>query len=460
MRIIPTAKIKEENNREMYYTNNNGKVNDIYGTRPLPSASPQRDGLAGGKREKWREFPNLGKWLQKEQIKELFPHRVGEEMEDLAYELKHLNRLNYPIVLDPKNSSFIDVAIHAYLRQRLSIETIKKRIRYAKFMENHPCPVDFRKPSYENFVRHMDYREQVEKASPHALAHERKTWLMFLRAWGLEKQWPQYKLPKSPKFKDPHIPSPEMVYKQINHTYSKDPYTNALIQYLHCHSYAFGWRMESEPCAMTVDNVRFSEGYVIITQPKLNNSDRIIIPEKPFFTSRRHKSLKNWIDYWRPKVENQYSGNYLYLKPDGKTFTKDAMRMMLTRATRKIDPNYRPYNVRHWCAIARLIEWDLNIIKVRDFLGHEKIETTMGYLRTAKQFYTRDNRSWLKRMLRSSRGQNPLKSAEKNCINRIGKTKVWPENLYFTWNFSLCDEWARQDLNLRPTGYEPVAPPD
>jgi len=136
------------------------------------------------------------------------------------------------------------------------------------------------------------------------------------------------------------------------------------------------------------------------------------------------------------------------------------MRMMLTRATRKIDPNYRPCNVRHWCAIARLIEWDLNIIKVRDFLGHEKIETTMGYLRTAKQFYTRDNRSWLKRMLRPSRGQNPLKSAEKNCINRIGKIKVWPENLYFTWNFSLCDEWARQDLNLRPTGYEPVAPPD
>jgi len=126
-------------------------------------------------------------------------------------------------------------------------------------------------------------------------------------------------------------------------------------------------------------------------------------------------------------VENQYSGNYLYLKPDGKPFTKDTMRMMLIRATRKIDPNYRPCNVRHWCAIARLIEWDLNIIKVRDFLGHEKIETTMGYLRTAKQFYTRDNRSWLKRMLRPSRGQNPLKSAEKNCINRIGKIKVWPK---------------------------------
>ena len=97
--------------------------NDLYNTNILPSAVPQKDGITGGKRERWREIPSfLDKWLLGEQIKELFPHRVREEMEDLAYELKHLGRLNYPIVLDPKKSSFIDVAIHAYLRQRVSIE--------------------------------------------------------------------------------------------------------------------------------------------------------------------------------------------------------------------------------------------------------------------------------------------------------------------------------------------------
>jgi len=416
------------------------------------SSALRNFGAVGGK----KSCENLKEKIGQKHVEHMSP-KVGRIMVDLAYELEHINRLNYPIVLDPKEASFIDVAVHARLRQRLSIDYIKKRIQYAKFMETHPCPVDFRNPSYENFVRHMDYREQVEKASPHALAHERKTWEMFLRAWGMEKKWPKYKLPKMPKFKNPHIPSPEGVYEQIYHTYSKDPYMNALIQYLHCHSYGFGWRMESEPCVMTVSSVNFETGQVVITQPKLNNSERVIIPEKPFITSRRHKSLRLWIDKWRPKVENQHSGDYLYLRPDGRPFTKDTMRMMLCRATRKIDPYYKPYNVRHWCAIARLIEWDLNIIKVSDFIGHEKIQTTMDYLRMAKQFYNKDTTSWLKRMLRSRRGQNPLRPENKV---QIGKTKVLGENPNFTWNPFEKNLWARQDLNLRPSGYEPDAPPD
>ena len=31
--------------------------------------------------------------------------------------------------------------------------------------------------------------------------------------------------------------------------------------------------------------------------------------------------MKNWIYHWRPKVENQYSGDALYLQPSGKPFT-------------------------------------------------------------------------------------------------------------------------------------------
>lgn len=377
------------------------------------SSASRNNGEVGGEKKLCENLKKIGQ----NHIKHISPG-LGRIMVDLAYELDHVNRLNYPIVLDPKEASFIDIAVHAHLRQRLSIETIEKRIRYAKFMETHPCPVDFRNPSYANFVRHMDYREQIEKASPHALAHERKTWETFLRAWGMEKKWPKYKLPKMPKFKDPHIPSPEGVYKQIYHTYSKDPYTNALIQYLHCHSYGFGWRMESEPCVMTVSKVNFEMGKVVIVQPKLDNSERVIIPEKPFLTSRRHKSLKNWIDKWRPKVENQHSGDYLYLRPDGRPFTTDTMRMMLCRATRKIDPDYKPYNVRHWCCVARLIEWDLNIIKVSDFIGHEKIQTTREYLRTAKQYYSQDKTSWLKRMLRSYREYNPLRPENKVPIGK------------------------------------------
>ncbi len=156
---------------------------------------------------------------------------------------------------------------------------------------------------------------------------------------------------------------------------------------------------------MTVDNVRFSEGYVIITQPKLNNLDRIIIPEKPFFTSRRHKSPKNWIDYWRPKVENQYSGNHLYLKPNGKPFTVRYLGKKLSKHGKKVWKYFSPYDMRHWCAVARLIKTkvetgNFDVYTVRNFLGHETISSTQKYIRNAEQYYQQLPEDWISLVLK------------------------------------------------------------
>ena len=80
-------------------------------------------GCAGGEK---KLCENLNQ-ISQNRIRNISPG-LGRIMVDLAYELEHVNRLNYPIVLDPKEASFIDVAVHAHLRQRLSTETIKKRI--------------------------------------------------------------------------------------------------------------------------------------------------------------------------------------------------------------------------------------------------------------------------------------------------------------------------------------------
>jgi hypothetical protein len=98
--------------------------------------------------------------------------------------LQKVNRLDFPIVLDPKTATFDEVAIHALLRQRIAKGTIARNLRYARFMETHPCPVNFRNPSYENFIRHMDYREQIEESKWGALKHEWQAMRMFLKAYG------------------------------------------------------------------------------------------------------------------------------------------------------------------------------------------------------------------------------------------------------------------------------------
>ena len=286
----------------------------------------------GGERRDWgRFFPNGGwrPWNGEEIWK--------RNMVGLYEQLRKFNRLSCPIRLNPKEATFDDVAMHALLRQRLSPSTVEKNLRYARFMETHPVvPVDFRNPNYENFIRHMDYREQVEGATPNALANEWKAMLMFLRAYGIPR-W-DYKLPPVPHSHKRMLPYPNTVNRFFNYRYSDDPYENALYQYLFFHSFLIGWRVPSEIVSMTVDDVVLDGdmGYLIVTETKKHRSQRTLIPEKAIMTSRVHKSFKNWIDYWRPKVENQYSGNALYLWPSGRPVTVRKLGQKLSKHGKKV----------------------------------------------------------------------------------------------------------------------------
>ena len=105
------------------------------------------------------------------------------------------------------------------------------------------------------------------------------------------------------------------------------------------------------------------------------------------------------------KVENQHSGDALYLQPDGYPLQIQRFRMFMTRKVRPIFPEYQPYVSRHWCAIAKLINTKLetkrfDIYDVRDWLGHTKIETTMAYVRDAKQYMQHAPYDWFKYIMK------------------------------------------------------------
>lgn len=207
------------------------------------------------------------------------------------------------------------------------------------------------------------------------------------------------------------IPFPEQVNEIIHYKYSNDEYENALIQYLLAHNFIIGWRFPSEPSVMKVSDIRidkFGRKSIKITEPKKHNSTRYVSP-KEIMTGKNTKSFKNWIDHWRPKAENQYSEDYLYIKPDGKPFTdREQLRMFLNRKAyqqiKKIFPEYYNYTSRHFCAIARLIRTKLqtkhfDIYEVKEWLGHTKIETTMIYLKDAKYYYEQAPYDWIQRAL-------------------------------------------------------------
>jgi len=439
---------------------NQGNTNNIHhDVRYGNNLASHRDGVKGGKREEiWKSKLEIG-----QRLKEHTFLTEGMDLRDLDVIIQNINRIDCPIILDPNTASFIDVGIHAKLRQRLQIGTIDKHLRYARFMETHPCPVNFRKPTLENFMRHMDYREQIEKASANALIHEWKAIQMFLKAYGITI-W-DYRPPSAPKSHIRVLPYPETVRRFFTFKYATSKYETALYQYMFFFGFLMGVRIPTEICLMKTTDVHFearNRGYVVITERKKHDSQRNVIPEKAILNSKVHKSLKNWLTSWRPRVANEYSGDALFIQANGKPFTVRGLGKKLSQNGKLVWKDFQPYDMRHWCAVARLIRTkvetgNFDCFPVKNWLGHERMSTTEGYIRYAEQYYRVLPVDWISCALK------PLEQEKVAEMHRIFDGQKNQQSAVFEavdTHLSCCSGWARRDLNSRPTGYQPVAPTD
>jgi integrase len=324
---------------------------------------------------------------------------------------KKENELDCPLTLNQKTATFEDIALHAELRQRLKNTTIEKYLRYANFMQNHKIPIDFNNLDYTQFIRHMDYRERVENATPDALKHEWKVMRMFLRAYHIEN-W-SYKSPPAPKPAMRVLPFPEKVNEFFNFKYSKNLYETRLYQYLFFFGFLIGVRPPSEIVELKLSDVFLEDhgrSYLIITEPKKYKSKRVVVPEKQIILYHNSKSLKNYIDIWRPRVENQYSNDALFLRPDGRPFTSEYLRHKLSKNGKRVWSHYCPSDMRHWCGIARLIKNKVelkffDVYSIKNWLGHEKMSTTEGYIKYAEQYYREYPVDWISYAMRNRKNK-------------------------------------------------------
>lgn len=185
-------------------------------------------------------------------------------------------------------------------------------------MELHPCPIDFRKLTPESVLKHFDYRLEVENATSNALAHEKKTILMFLRSYGLKKEelelWAQVlKTPPVVINDDIDFVYPNNVHKfYIYEKYSKKKnyklrvYENKLFQLIAFMGFNFGMRCPSEIVSLILNDVVIKSngtGHIRIHEMKKRGKRRNMIPyNKKVLSSKAYKTPKNYRDNWRHKV--------------------------------------------------------------------------------------------------------------------------------------------------------------
>ena len=342
--------------------------------------------LGGGQKEKCKKIlKDVGR-----NIESILPES-GIKMEELQSLLNNVKRTDVPYFLDPKTATFNDVAIHAHVHQELGVSTIEKHLRYARMMETHVCPINFRDPTPEDFLRHMDYRIEHEDASPNALYHEKKAILMFLKAFRLyTEDWDKYvKTPRikaSESHRDVVIPLPAIVNKLYHAKYSSDPYENVLFQSVVFFGFNFGPRPPSEICNLNVSDLIIYEdgkGYIILTEAKKHGKNRRVYPWDPIaLSSKVHRTPKNYRDTWRPLAYNEkISGDALFLQPNGKRITGGYLRKHIAPVFKKITQDKRAilYDMRHTYA-TYLYDRTKDIKKVANSLGHTKTQNVDHYV--------------------------------------------------------------------------------
>jgi len=372
------------------------------------------------------------------------PHNVGELKGEMNENVKYIKkfRMEIPIHLTPETATLEDIKIHAITQQYLNPNTVQKRITYLKFMENHVIPINLRKPDKNNFLMHIRYRLFYEQppAGVFAIRHEWEAMRMLLRSYGI-RPW-DIRLPPCPKHRKRNIPLPDIAHEFWHYKYYKNRYKRKLFQYMYFTGFLLGMRPPAEIANLHTYDIQFlrnKKAILTITEDKKHKSQRQIPLSFQLASDPLHKSLKNWIDSWRSKVENRSSDDYLFIQHNGRPFTNKYLGRLLSENGKKVWKHYQPYCMRHWNAIAKLIQTKIKTgsyqpYTVKNWMGHETIKTTEEYIKYAEQYYELAPYSWIQRVLRHpvmegvkhvERKETDRKAKNSSVGNSNRRNSVW-----------------------------------
>lgn len=404
--------------------------------------------LGGGINEKCKEILSIG-----DNNETMLPD-FGITMEELQSLLSRIKRTDVPYFLDPRTATFNDVAIHAHVRQELGLTTIDKHLRYARMMETHVCPMNFRDLKPEDFLKHMDYRIEHEGATPNALYHEKKALLMFLKAFRqYTEDWDKYV--KTPRIKadeshrDVVIPLPSIVNQLYHAEYSTDLYENVMFQSVVFFGFNFGPRPPSEICNLDVSDLiihKDGTGYIILTENKKHRKHRRVYPWDPMILSSKvYRSPKNYRDTWRPLAyDEERSGNALFLQPNGRRVTGAYLRKHIAPVFKEItqDPQAILYDMRHTFG-TYLYDLTKDIKRVAHSLGHSKTQNVDHYVFLSDEIVNQVKQKRHRRDLFHQALRQPLFCGGGKLEKRDRRTK----NRGVSENSFEKREWACPNLN-------------
>jgi len=261
-------------------------------------------------------------------------------------------------------------------------------------------PINLLRPNPAQIITYLDYYE--DENHPYKSIDPWKAIKALYRMCGIDTSLWGYIPPSPPPSKVRIIPLPQQVKQITTHRYTNDKIKNQIIQKLLFQGFILGLRPQEYPLIKTED-IYLDEGYLIITEPKKHQQRRQVFPEKDALVNPRRKSIKNQL-ILHDKIKP--NSPYLFIQHNGKPWTTNYLRRWITEQVKTIYPDFSMYTMRHWCAIARLIQTKVengifDVWQVKEWLGHERIKTTQTYVRYAERYYRIAPFDWIKALLKS-----------------------------------------------------------
>ncbi len=160
---------------------------------------------------------------------------------------------------------------------------------------------------------------------------------------------------------------------------------------------------------------------IILIEKKIHYSERKIYPEKAVLIGKTRKSIKNYVDYIRPRFESQYSKDYLFITPkEGRPYSPTYLGHKMNETGKLVYPDFNEYLGRHWFATARLIKCWIEkhpdpLTYTQKVMGHDEQKTTEGYVFQAQEMFRLYPYDWFKRTLKFDivKEESALKSKQR-----------------------------------------------
>lgn len=284
--------------------------------------------------------------------------------------------------------------------------TAYNRCKYIRFLESfEEAPVELRPPDEESWIEHVAVR-RANGATGAALNHYRKalkSLLKFLdrRAGHEVPMWRSLNSQFTEAKPVWTLPPDELVPKfwLTDRWEGVDPVMGMTYSYIFHYGFHMGVRPPSELAVLDVDDVDFEGRRVIVTEPKKGGNRRLVenVP-KYVLSSPTSKSLRNYVDHWRPKVDAGTS-DALFLNGHGERFSVRSLGNNLSQLGKRIWPKFKPYTMRRWFATQLLISSGFNVYIVAQALGDTVATVEEHYLDAAKARAAMDGQGHLPRLM-------------------------------------------------------------